>query len=162
MKGLRKDWGPFPYNESKQHFQQTRFKAPFPFFFYIYWYVILYKKRKTWWKWDWYLETFFCLWIVCHYAEAAAYSVVRCAIWYQSLFGVCMVVRTHANVCCRFFLPSCHFYLFAWVTMAFEWVYQLSNACMPFKRVNISNLMTFDFFFFFYKKPKYIAKIKTL
>ena len=58
MKGLRKDWSPFPYNESKQHFQQTRFKAPFPFFFYIYWYVILYKKRKTWWKWDWYLEIF--------------------------------------------------------------------------------------------------------
>ena len=33
MKGLRKDWSPFPYNESKQHFQQTRFKAPFQFFF---------------------------------------------------------------------------------------------------------------------------------
>ena len=94
------------------------------------------------------LRDFFCLWIVCHYAEAAVYSVVRCAIWYQSLFGVCMVVRTHANVCCCFFLPSCHFYLFAWVTMAFEWVYQLSNACMPFKRVNISNLMTFNFFSF--------------
>ena len=94
------------------------------------------------------LRDFFCLWIVCHYAEAAVYSVVRCAIWYQSLFGVCMVVRTYANVCCRFFLPSCHFYLFAWVPMAFEWVYQLSNACMPFKRVNISNLMTFNFFSF--------------
>ena len=23
--------------------------------------------------------------------------VMRCAIWYQSLFGVCMIVRTHAN-----------------------------------------------------------------
>ena len=33
MKGLRKDWSPFPYNESKQHFQQFRFKAPFPFLF---------------------------------------------------------------------------------------------------------------------------------
>ena len=46
MKGLRKDWSPFPYNESKQHFQQTRFKAPFPFLFYIYWYVILYKNGR--------------------------------------------------------------------------------------------------------------------
>ena len=147
MKGLRKDWGPFPYNESKQHFQQTRFKAPFPFFF-IFIGTLCYVKTKDVLEVGLILRDFFCLWIVCHYAEAAVYSVVRCAIWYQSLFGVCMVVRTHANVCCRFFLPSCHFYLFAWVTMAFEWVYQLSNACMPFKRVNISNLMTFNFFSF--------------
>ena len=24
---------------------------------------------------------------------------MHCAIWYQSLFGVCMVVGTHANTC---------------------------------------------------------------
>ena len=26
-------------------------------------------------------------------------NVMRCAIWYQALFGVCMVVRTHADAC---------------------------------------------------------------
>ena len=25
--------------------------------------------------------------------------VMRCAIWYQSLFGVCMIVRAHVNAC---------------------------------------------------------------
>ena len=26
-------------------------------------------------------------------------EVMRRAIWYQSLFGVCMIVQTHANAC---------------------------------------------------------------
>ena len=57
--------------------------------------------------------------------------------------------RSNACECMLpFFLPSYHFYLFALVSMAFERVYQLSNACMPFQRVNTSNLMTFDFFVF--------------
>ena len=32
---------------------------------------------------------------------------------------------------------------FAWVSMAFEQVYQMTNVWRPFKRVNTSNLMTF-------------------
>ena len=38
--------------------------------------------------------------------------VMRCAIWYQSPFGVCMIIQTHANACSRFFLPPCRFYPF--------------------------------------------------
>ena len=38
--------------------------------------------------------------------------VMHYAISYRSLFGVWMIVRTHANVCQRFFLPSCRFYPF--------------------------------------------------
>ena len=56
--------------------------------------------------------------------------VMHCAIWYQSLFGACMFVWMHANACYHFFLPSCCFYLFAWVSMAFEQVYQMSNVWM--------------------------------
>ena len=46
-------------------------------------------------------------------------NVTRCKIWYQSLFYVWMIIRMHANACKRFFLPSCRFYLFVWVSMAF-------------------------------------------
>ena len=47
----------------------------------------------------------------------------------------------HANA---FILLSCRFYPFAWFSMAFERVYQMTNVWMPFKRVNTSNLMTFE------------------
>ena len=57
---------------------------------------------------------------------------MRCAIRDQQLFGVCMTVWTHANVRSHFFLPSCGFYSFTWVSMAFERVYQMSNVWMPF------------------------------
>ena len=70
--------------------------------------------------------------------------IQRCTIRNQSLLGISMVVRTHANACQRFFLPPCRFYPFAWVSMVFEQVYQMSNVWMPFKRVNTSNLMTFE------------------
>ena len=32
--------------------------------------------------------------------------VMRCVIWYQSLFGIFMIVRTHTNACQRFFYLS--------------------------------------------------------
>ena len=37
---------------------------------------------------------------------------MRCAIWYQSLFGVFTIVQTHVNACSSLFLPPCRFYLF--------------------------------------------------
>ena len=40
-------------------------------------------------------------------------NVIYCAILYQSLFGICIVVQLHTNTCQQFFLPSCHFYSFA-------------------------------------------------
>ena len=43
-----------------------------------------------------------------------------------------------------FFLLSCRFFQFAWVSMIFERVYQKTNVWMSFKRVNTSNLMTFE------------------
>ena len=49
-------------------------------------------------------------------------------------------MRMRANA----FSHVCCFYPFAWVSMAFERVYQMSNVWMPFKRVNTSNLMTFE------------------
>ena len=45
----------------------------------------------------------------------------------------------HANALFYFHIV---FYPFAWVSMAFERVYQLSNISMPLKRLNTSNPMT--------------------
>ena len=73
--------------------------------------------------------------------------MTRCTIRYQSLFDVCMIVRTHANACSRFFLPPCRFYPFVCVSMAFKRVCQISNVRMPIERVksvNTSNLTTFE------------------
>ena len=61
----------------------------------------------------------------------------------QSLFGICMVVRTHANTNAFFYIPVVFIRLHE-VSMAFEQVYQISNVWMPFKWVNTSNLMTFE------------------
>ena len=56
--------------------------------------------------------------------------------------------RSNACECLlTLFLPSCCFYPFALVSMAFGWVYQMSNVWMPFKRVTTSNLMTFEWCF---------------
>ena len=38
--------------------------------------------------------------------------IQRCTIRNQSLLGISMVVRAHANACQRFFLPPCRFYPF--------------------------------------------------
>ena len=73
-----------------------------------------------------------------------------CVIWYQSLFGICMVIRTHTNACSCFFLPSCCFYLFVGVSMAFKRVYQISNVRMPINKLGAytrSNLTTFECYF---------------
>ena len=56
-------------------------------------------------------------------------------------------MRMRANA----FSHVCCFYPFAWVSMAFERVYQMSNVWMPFKRINTSNLMTFEFCFLIWK-----------
>ena len=46
-------------------------------------------------------------------------TLMRCAICYQSLFGVCMAVRTRTNVWQRM---ACY-----GISMAFERVYQMTN-----------------------------------
>ena len=152
MKGLRKDWGPCPYNESKQHFQQFRFKAPFPFLFYIYWYVILHKNGRRGGSG---IDTYRLFLLVnclplrrsCCLQCGTLRDMVSVTVW--RLHG-----RSNACECMLPFFSS--FMSFLSVCMAFEWVYQLSNACMPFKRVNISNLMRFDFFFFFFTRNQNI------
>ena len=43
--------------------------------------------------------------------------VMCCAIWYQSLFGICMIVSTHSNAWkCFFYLPvvTIHLHELAW------------------------------------------------
>ena len=50
-------------------------------------------------------------------------------------------MRVHANA---FFYRMWFLYVCMSVSMAFKRVYQMSNVKMPFKRVNTSNLMTFE------------------
>ena len=38
--------------------------------------------------------------------------VMHCTIWYQSLFGICMIVETNSNACYQVYLPSFGFCLF--------------------------------------------------
>ena len=65
-------------------------------------------------------------------------DLVSVTIWrLHGLSNECECMRT-------LFLPSCRFYLFAWISMAFERFYQMPNAWMPFKRVNTNNLMTLE------------------
>ena len=53
-------------------------------------------------------------------------------------FAVCIIARTHTRArMLAPFLPSCHFYSFVWVNMAFLRIYHMLNVRMPFKRVNI-------------------------
>ena len=40
--------------------------------------------------------------------------VMLCAIWYQSLFGVCMVVRAHANAFFYLYVVSVSLHELAW------------------------------------------------
>ena len=65
-------------------------------------------------------------------------------VWDQSLLGVCMVVRTHANACYRFFYLHVAFmrlHELAWHSNgSIKWQ---TSEC-HFKRVNTSNLMTFE------------------
>ena len=70
-----------------------------------------------------------------------------CASWYQSLFGVCLILRTHANPCSCFFLPPCRFYPFVWVSMVFKRVCQISNVRMQSNGLGVytrSNVTTFE------------------
>ena len=53
------------------------------------------------------------------YIERERETLMRCAICYQSLFGVCMAVRTRTNVWQRM---ACY-----GISMAFERVYQMTN-----------------------------------
>ena len=71
---------------------------------------------------------------------------MRCAIWYQPLWRLQGRWKT-CECMLTLFLPSSRLYPFAWVSMTFERVHQISNVWMPLKRVNTSNLMTFEWCF---------------
>ena len=53
-------------------------------------------------------------------------------------------IYVYIYVWCVARLGISQYLVFAWVSMAFERVYQMSKLWMPFKRVNISNLITFE------------------
>ena len=72
---------------------------------------------------------------------------IRCAIWYQSLFGVCMVVQTHANAFFYLHVVSIRLHQLAWHSNGSVKRINGSNIRMPFKQVKTSNLMTFEWYF---------------
>ena len=113
MKGLRKDWSPFPYNESKQHFQQTRFKAPFQFFF-IFIGTLSYIKTEDVVEVGLILRDFFLL-VNCLPSRRSC--CLQCGTLRDMVSVTVWRLHGRSNACeCMlpFFLPSCHFYLFAW------------------------------------------------
>ena len=88
-----------------------------------------------------------CILYICIYIYI--WCIARFSI--SHFFAVCIIARTHTRArMLAPFLPSCHFYSFVWVNMAFLRIYHMLNVRMPFKRVNIkqfNNLAMFECFF---------------
>ena len=68
-------------------------------------------------------------------------------MWCDARFGISHYSLFAWSFKCMYLQPSCCFYLFAWVSMPFKRVYQMSNFWMPFKRVNTSHQMTIEWCF---------------
>ena len=70
-------------------------------------------------------------------------------LWCITRFGISHYLAFVWLFECMQMHANAFFYLHvvAWVSMAFERVYQMSNVWMPFKWVNTNNLMTFEWCF---------------